>query len=169
MQETEGVNEREAHGLAGAAKQLAERASTLIRLELELAGLELKRKAGLLGTGIGLAVGAAVLVFYGVGFGLAAIAAGIATATSVWLALLIVFIGLLLVAGAARLLRPARDQEGDAAGAGAGDPGGKADDGGAEAQWPRITAARPSRYASTSRRNARGLRPRSRMCAPAWT
>lgn len=99
MQETEGVNEREAHGLTGAAKQLAERASTLIRLELELAGLELKRKAGLLGTGIGLAVGAAVLVFYGVGFGLAAIAAGIATATSVWLALLIVFIGLLLVAG----------------------------------------------------------------------
>lgn len=103
MQETEheslGANEREAHGLAGAAKQLAERASTLIRLELELAGLELKRKAGLLGTGIGLAVGAAVLVFYGIGFGLAAIAAGIATATSVWLALLIVFIGLLLVAG----------------------------------------------------------------------
>ena len=88
MQETEreplGANDREAHGLAGAAKQLAERASTLIRLELELAGLELKRKAGLLGTGIGLAVGAAVLVFYGIGFGLA---------------LLIVFIGLLLVAG----------------------------------------------------------------------
>ena len=44
-------------------------------------------------------MGAAVLVFYGLGFGLAAIAAGIATATSVWLALLIVFIGLLLVAG----------------------------------------------------------------------
>ena len=103
MHETEheplGANVREAHGLAGAAKQLAERASTLIRLELEVAGLELKRKAGLLGTGIGLAVGAAVLVFYGIGFGLAAIAAGIATATSVWLALLIVFIGLLLVAG----------------------------------------------------------------------
>lgn len=103
MQETEheplGVNEREAHGLGAAAKQLAERASTLIRLELELAGLELKRKAGLFGTGIGLAAGAAVLVFYGVGFGLAAIAAGIATATSVWLALLIVFVGLLLVAG----------------------------------------------------------------------
>jgi hypothetical protein len=102
-QETErepsGANEREAQGLGVAAKQLAERASTLIRLELELAGLELKRKAGLLGTGIGLAVGAAVLVFYGVGFGLASIAAGIATATSVWLALLIVFIGLLLVAG----------------------------------------------------------------------
>ena len=102
-QETErepsGANDREAQGLGVAAKQLAERASSLIRLELELAGLELKRKAGLLTTGIGLAVGAAVLVFYGVGFGLAAIAAGIATATSVWLALLIVFIGLLLVAG----------------------------------------------------------------------
>ena len=84
-QETErepsGANDREAQGLGVAAKQLAERASSLIRLEFELAGLELKRKAGLLTTGIGLAVGAAVLVFYGVGFGLAAIAAGIATAT----------------------------------------------------------------------------------------
>jgi hypothetical protein len=102
-QETErepsGANDREAQGLGVAAKQLAERASSLIRLELELAGLELKRKAGLLTTGIGLAVGAAVLVFYGVGFGLAAIAAGIATATSVWLALLIVTLGLVLVAG----------------------------------------------------------------------
>src|SRR5512133_1100643 len=94
MQETErepsGANEREAQGLGVAAKQLAERASSLIRLELELAGLELKRKASLLTTGVALAVGAAVLVFYGVGFGLATIAAGIATATSVWLALLLV-------------------------------------------------------------------------------
>ena len=38
-------------------------------------------------------------MFYGIGFGLAAIAAGIATATSVWLALLIVTLGLVLVAG----------------------------------------------------------------------
>jgi len=95
-QETErepsGANDREAQGLGVAAKQLAERASSL-------AGLELKRKAGLLTTGIGLAVGAAVLVFYGIGFGLAAIAAGVATATSVWLALLIVTLGLVLVAG----------------------------------------------------------------------
>ena len=98
MQETR-ASEREAHGLAGAAMQLADRASTLIRLELELAGLELKRKAGLLGTGIGLARGRRGTRVLRVGFGLAAIAAGIATATSVWLALLIVFIGLLLVAG----------------------------------------------------------------------
>jgi len=86
-------------GLGATAKELAERASTLVRLELELAALEVKRKLGLLGTGIGLGVGAAVLLFYGVGFGLAAIAAGIATATSVWLALLIVMLGIVLVAG----------------------------------------------------------------------
>src|SRR5436309_3546233 len=99
-QETERKpSEPEAPGLGVAAKQLAERASALIRLELELAGLELKRKVGLLGTGIALAVVAAMLVFYGLGFGLAAAAAGIATATSVWLALLIVTAGLVVVAG----------------------------------------------------------------------
>jgi hypothetical protein len=93
------ATEHDTPGLGATAKQLAERASTLVRLELPLAALELKRKLGLLGTGIGLGVGAAVLLFYGVGFGLAAIAAGIATATSVWLALLIVMLGIVLVAG----------------------------------------------------------------------
>jgi 4-amino-4-deoxy-L-arabinose transferase-like glycosyltransferase len=94
VQEQPGIG-----GLGATAKELAERASTLIRLELELAALEVKRKLGLLGTGIGLGVGAAVLLFYAVGFGLAAIAAGIATATSVWLALLIVMLGIVLIAG----------------------------------------------------------------------
>ena len=39
-------------GVGGAAKQVAEHASSLARLELELAGLELKRKAGALGAGV---------------------------------------------------------------------------------------------------------------------
>jgi len=91
--------EHEAQGLGSAAKQFAERASTLVRLELELASLELKRKAGLLAKGIVLAVVAAVLLLYAIGFGLAGAAAGIATATPVWVALLIVFGGLVLVAG----------------------------------------------------------------------
>ena len=91
--------EREAQGLGSAAKQFAERASTLVRLELELAALELKRKAGYLAKGIALGVLAAVLLVFGIGFGLATIAAGIATATSTWVALLIVTGGIILVTG----------------------------------------------------------------------
>jgi uncharacterized membrane protein YqjE len=81
-----------------AAKEVAEHASTLARLELELAGLELKRKVAKLGLGIGLVVGAAVFLFYAVGFGLAAGAAAIALALPTWAALLIVFGALVLIA-----------------------------------------------------------------------
>ena len=44
----------ETPGVGTAAKQVAEHASMLARLELELAGLELKRKAGAFRTGVGL-------------------------------------------------------------------------------------------------------------------
>ncbi len=91
--------EREAQGLGSAAKQFAERASTLVRLELELAALELKRKVGYLAKGIVFGLVAAVLLVFALGFGLAAVAAGIATATSTWVALLIVTGGLVLLAG----------------------------------------------------------------------
>jgi len=91
--------EREPRGLGFAAKQFAERASTLVRLELELAALEIKRKVGYLAKGIVFGLVAAVLLVFALGFGLAAIAAGIATATSTWVALLIVTGGLVLVAG----------------------------------------------------------------------
>jgi uncharacterized membrane protein YqjE len=91
--------ERESHGLGSAAKQFAERASTLVRLELELAALELKRKVGYLAKGIVFGLLAAVLLLFGLGFGLATIAAAIATTVSTWLALLIVTGGLVLVAG----------------------------------------------------------------------
>ena len=50
-------------------------------------------------TGIALGALAAVLLVFGIGFGLASAAAGIATATSVWLALLIVAVGLFVVVG----------------------------------------------------------------------
>jgi uncharacterized membrane protein YqjE len=86
-------------GLGATVKSVSEHASALVRLELELAGLELKRKVAALGIGIGLLVGAAVLLLYALGFGLAAAAAGIATALPWWAALLIVMGGLLLVAG----------------------------------------------------------------------
>jgi hypothetical protein len=83
-------------GVGSAAKEVAEHASALARLELELAGLELKQKAGALGAGIGLGVGAGVVALFTVGFLLAALAAGLATFVDVWLALLIV--GLVLAA-----------------------------------------------------------------------
>lgn len=85
--------------LGSAAKEVAEHASALVRLELELAKLEVGRKVGLLGVGIGLGVGAALVAVYAVGFLFATIAAALATFLSTWLALLIVTLFLLLLTG----------------------------------------------------------------------
>lgn len=87
------------NGVGAAAKEVAEHASALARLELELAGLELKRKAGSLGAGLGLGIGAALLGLFALGFAFAAAAAGLATAMATWLALLLVA-GALLAVGA---------------------------------------------------------------------
>jgi uncharacterized membrane protein YqjE len=84
--------------LGPAAKNVAEHASTLVRLEMELAQLELKRKVASLARGIALGLGAAVFLLFGLGFGIGAAAAGIATQTSAWVALLIVTGGLILLA-----------------------------------------------------------------------
>ena len=77
-------------GLGAATRLVSERASSLVRLELQLALAELKKKAAVFGVGIGLLVGAALLAVYGIGFALATAAAGLATTMSTWLALLIV-------------------------------------------------------------------------------
>jgi uncharacterized membrane protein YqjE len=91
--------EHERHpGLGTTAKNVAEHASALVRLELELATLELKRKVSSFARGIAFGLAAAVLVVFALAFGMAAAAAGIATATSTWLALLIVTGGLVLLA-----------------------------------------------------------------------
>lgn len=91
-------------GVGAAAKQVADHAATLARLELELAGLELKRKAGALGAGAGLGVGAAVLALFALGFLFATIAAALAIVLDTWLALLLVTAGLLALAGLLGLL-----------------------------------------------------------------
>jgi uncharacterized membrane protein YqjE len=85
-------------GLGDSAKTVSEHLSAIARLEVELATLELKRKASALGVGVGLLVGAVLFVLYMLGFLFATIAAGLATAVAVWLALLIVTVVLLLVA-----------------------------------------------------------------------
>jgi hypothetical protein len=86
-------------GLGAAAKLVADHARTIVKLELELAATELKKKVAALGVGIGLLVGAALFGFFALSFALAAAAAGIATAVSTWLALLIMAGGLFLLVG----------------------------------------------------------------------
>ena len=76
--------------LGASAKQVAEHASALARLEVELAALEIKRKIASLGRGIAFGAAAALLLLYALGFGLASAAAGIATQIPVWGALLVV-------------------------------------------------------------------------------
>jgi len=98
--------------LGSAAKDVAEHASALVRLEIELAKLEISRKLGSLGIGVGLGVGAGLFGLYAVGFLFATIAAGLATAVDVWLALLIVTVFLLVVTGILGLLAFKRIQKG---------------------------------------------------------
>jgi len=90
------TRETEHRGVGPAAKEVAEHASTLARLELELAALEVKRKVAALGVGIGLVASAGVFLLFALGFGLAAGAAALALVVSTWAALLIVFGALVL-------------------------------------------------------------------------
>jgi putative superfamily III holin-X len=85
--------------LGQAAKQVAEHASSLARLEVELAARELKTKVAALGKAAGFGAGALFFVLYAIGFAFATIAAALATFLPTWLALLLVTIFLLLGAG----------------------------------------------------------------------
>ncbi len=87
-------------GVGAAAKQVAEHASSIARLELELAALELKKKVAALGIGIGLALGAALFTVFLVALLLAAVAAAFATFLATWLAILVTAGIVFLVVGA---------------------------------------------------------------------
>jgi uncharacterized SAM-binding protein YcdF (DUF218 family) len=87
-----------ANGLGWAAREVAGRARSLVRLELELAALEVKRKLVRLALGLGLGLGAALFAVFAIGFLLAGAAAGIALALPVWAALVIVGGGLVVAA-----------------------------------------------------------------------
>jgi hypothetical protein len=106
------TREADRMGVAPAAKQVAEHASALARLEMELAGLELKGKVASLGLGVGLLVGAAVFGLFAVGFGLATIAAALSIVLDTWLALLIVFGSLIFLAGILVLVGLSRVRKG---------------------------------------------------------
>jgi hypothetical protein len=86
-------------GLGGAAKHVADRVRSIVRLEIQLALTEVKRKLLSLGVGIGLLVVGGLLMLFVLAFALAAAAAAIATALDVWLALLVLAGGLFLLAG----------------------------------------------------------------------
>jgi fatty acid desaturase len=90
--------------LGQAAKQVAEHASTLARLEVELATMELRSKVAALGIGAVFGAGALFFVFYAIGFAFATIAAALATFMPTWLALLLVTVLLLVGAGLLALL-----------------------------------------------------------------
>jgi multisubunit Na+/H+ antiporter MnhE subunit len=87
------------NGVAGDAQRVAEHASSIAKLEVELARLELKQKVTSFSVGIGLATAAAVFGLVMLGFVFATIAAALAMFLSVWLALLLVTVLLLGLAG----------------------------------------------------------------------
>jgi F0F1-type ATP synthase membrane subunit a len=90
------TQETDSQGVGTAVKQVAEHTSSIVRLELELAALELKRKVISLGLGIGLGIGAAVMLVFMVAFVYAAIGAALALVMPTWAALLVVA-GILLL------------------------------------------------------------------------
>ena len=84
-------------GLIASLKRTVDRATTVFRLEKELATLELKKKATTIGVGAGLGLVALFFLFFGLMFLFATIAAGLATFLPVWLSLLIVTLLLFLL------------------------------------------------------------------------
>ena len=80
----------ESAGVGDAARHVADHATAIAKLEVELAVIELKRKVVSLGLGIGMGVGAAVFAVFGLGFLFATIGIALAIVLDPWLAFLIV-------------------------------------------------------------------------------
>jgi hypothetical protein len=96
--------ETKANGVGWAAKEVVDRARSIVRLEVELALLEIRRKVVRIALGLGFGAGAAVVALFALGFLAAGAAAALALAVPVWAALLIVGGSLLAVtAGLAAL------------------------------------------------------------------
>lgn len=81
-------------GMQAAVHEVAEHARTLVRLEGELAVLEVRQKVAAIGAGAALLAAGVVLALFAVGFLLATVAAALATFLATWLALLVVGGGL---------------------------------------------------------------------------
>jgi Putative Actinobacterial Holin-X, holin superfamily III len=87
------------NGVGWAAKEFVERARSIIRLEVELALLEVKGKLVRIAVGIGLGAGGAIVALFALGFLAAGGAAALALVLPVWGALLVVGGILLCLAG----------------------------------------------------------------------
>ena len=96
--------DEQGQGVGGAAKQVADHAKALVGLEVELAALELKRKVTALGVGIAMLVAAAAFALFALGFLLATLAEAFDAFLPRWLALLLVAVLLLALAGVLALL-----------------------------------------------------------------
>lgn len=87
------------NGLGAAAGRVAAHARRLVSLEVDLAKAEMRRKAGAVALGLGLAAGAVVLGLIGLALLIAAAVVALALVLPVWAAVLIVAAATLLVAG----------------------------------------------------------------------
>ena len=85
-------------GMRNAVKAVAQHASAVMRLQRELASVELKQKVAKLGAGAGLLLAAALLAALMVPFALATIAVALALVLPWWLSLLIVTLAVALIA-----------------------------------------------------------------------
>ncbi len=103
---------RDGAGLTGAAREVADHASAIARLEVELARLELRDKAISLALGTGLGGGALLFAFFALAFLLSAVAAALALVMPVWAALLVTSILLGALTAALALLARNRFQHG---------------------------------------------------------
>jgi uncharacterized membrane protein YqjE len=91
-------------GMIDSARRVVAHATTLARLQRELATTELQRKGGTLGAGAAAGLCAVMLAVFALGFGLATVTAALALVVDWWLALLIVFLVLVLAVAALGLV-----------------------------------------------------------------
>lgn len=102
----------EPRGIRASARRVARHASALMSLQRELARLEMSRKAGALGAGVALGIAAAVVGVFALAFGLGTAVVALAIVLDLWLAFLIVFAALLLLAAVLGLLAVRRLRKG---------------------------------------------------------
>jgi len=91
-------------GIGGAARRVAEHARSVVRLELQLAASEIKKKVAAFGVAIGLGAGALLFGLLAMGFALATLTAVFTTFLATWLSLLVMTSILLLLATACAFL-----------------------------------------------------------------
>src|SRR5690349_3943277 len=89
-------------------KQMSEPVSRLVRDELKLGQLEMKRKGKAAGLGAGMLGGSGVIALYGVACLLACVIIALSGAVAAWLAALIVGAVLMLIAGVLALVGKGR-------------------------------------------------------------